>query len=130
MRGAPIKNNAEIIAAMGRNDLNVMLISLLACALPLLSRVLVCKVNNEMEIEENSIVLKENTTPDAIKNASVSSVAPQNAAKTDCLISPRSFIIKVTIVTITVDLIIDLFLMIFLIVLYSSPQYMKDMLSK
>ena len=82
--------------------------SSLASDLPFFRSLFVCSVSNVTEIEEKSIVLKEKITPDAIKNASVSSVAQQYAANTACFIKPRTFIPKVTIVTITVDFSIDL----------------------
>ena len=50
-----------------------------------------CIVNSEIDIAEKIIVLKFTIVPVARKKASVSIVAPQHAARTDCLISPKNF---------------------------------------
>ena len=69
-----------------------------------------------MDIAENIIVQSCKSTPDAIKKASVSSVAPQKAANTDCLTNPKNFIRKVRRVTYKVEVKIDLDIAKFLLV--------------
>ena len=58
-----------------------------------------CIANSEIDIAEKIIVLKFTIVPVARKKASVSIVAPQQAARTDCLISPKNFTNKVIVVT-------------------------------
>ena len=62
-----------------------------------------CIVNSEIDIAEKRIVLKFTIVPVARKKASVSIVAPQQAARTDCLISPKNFTNKVIAVTCIVE---------------------------
>ena len=59
--------------------------------------------SNEIEIAENSTIHKEIRMPDAIKNASVSIVAPHIVAITDCFINPKNLITKEKSVTHSVD---------------------------
>lgn len=98
-----------IMKAIGINVFKTALIRLFDASLPSFNNRLVCIESSEIEMDEKKTVHNATITSDAIKNASVSAVAPQTAAIIDFLASPKILIKSTATVSCNVDPIMPFF---------------------